>query len=294
LRIRLPNNWVPRPYQRAAWDYLERGGRHAEIVWHRRAGKDELCLHRTAVAAFERTASYWHMLPDYAQARKAIWMSVNPHTGRRRIDEAFPQELRRATREHEMQIEFVNGSTWQVVGSDRFDSLVGAAPAGIVYSEWALANPNARAYFRPIIAENRGWQIFITTPRGRNHALTTLKAARKTPGVFAQVLDAGETGVFTPAQLDAELTAYKAEFGDDYGSAKFAQEYSRDASRHYLCVSRYSIGHYDSLAVVMAHEMLHLLQAVKKTETRAQHNADFRQRAAVVCRILGFDPKTFC
>jgi len=216
---------VPRPYQRAAWDYLERGGRHAEIVWHRRAGKDELCLHRTAVAAFERVASYWHMLPEVSQARKAIWMAVNPHTGRRRIDEAFPQELRRATREHEMQIEFVNGSTWQVVGSDRFDSLVGAAPAGIVYSEWALANPNARAYFRPIIAENGGWQIFITTPRGRNHALTTLRAARNTPGAFAQVLDANDTGVFSRAQLDAERTAYCAEFGDDHGRAKFDQEF---------------------------------------------------------------------
>ena len=70
--------------------------------------------------------------------------------------------------------------------------------------------------------------------------------------------------------------------------------YSRDARRHYLCVSQYSIGHYNSLAVVMAHEMLHLLQALKKTETRAQHNADFRKRAAMVCRTLGFDPKTFC
>jgi len=136
-------------------------------------------MHRTAVAAFERVGNYWHMLPEYSQARKAIWDAVNPHTGRRRIDEAFPKELRRRTRDHEMQIEFVNGSSWQVVGSDNFNSLVGSAPAGIVYSEWALANPNARAYLRPIIAENRGWQIFITTPRGRNHAYTTLRAAQK-------------------------------------------------------------------------------------------------------------------
>src|SRR3954464_13913704 len=64
--------------------------------------------------------------------------------------------------------------------------------------------------------------------------------------------------------------------------------------RHFLCVSRARIGHYHSLAVVMAHEMIHLLQAVKKTETRAEHNADFRRRAVLVCRTLGFDPKTFC
>jgi len=70
--------------------------------------------------------------------------------------------------------------------------------------------------------------------------------------------------------------------------------YSREEDKHYLCVSRQTIGHYNSLTVVMAHEMLHLLQALKKTETRAQHNADFRKRAAMVCRTLGFDPKTFC
>ena len=124
-----------------------------------------------------------------------------------------------------MQIEFLNGSTWQVVGSDRFDSLVGSAPAGIVYSEWALANPNARAYLRPIVAENQGWQIFITTPRGRNHALTTLNAARRDKTAFAQVLDATETGVFTGSGLEAELASYIAEFGEDYGRSKFEQEY---------------------------------------------------------------------
>ena len=224
-RIRLPNNWQPRGYQLPAWTYLENGGRHAELIWHRRAGKDEICLHRTACAAFERVAGYWHMLPEYSQARKAIWDAVNPHTGKRRIDEAFPLELRKTTRNQEMLIEFKNGSTWQVVGSDSFNSLVGATPAGIVYSEWPLANPDARAYLRPIVAENNGWQLFIGTPRGRNHAHTTLKAAEKTPGSFAQVLDATQTGVFSPEQLQIELAAYVAEFGEEYGRSRFEQEY---------------------------------------------------------------------
>lgn len=223
--IILPNNWRPRPYQMDAWTYLEEGGRHAEIVWARRLGKDEICMHRTAVAAFEREASYWHMLPKYSQARKAIWAAVNPHTGKRRIDEAFPRELRAATREQEMSIVFKNGSTWQVVGSDNPDSLVGAPPAGIVYSEWALSNPECRAYLRPIINENNGWQIFNTTPRGRNHAHKTLKAAEKEAGAFAQVLSAIQAGTMTQEQLDRELQSYIDDFGEDYGRARFEQEY---------------------------------------------------------------------
>lgn len=225
VEIRLPNNWKPRPYQLPAWTYLERGGRHAELLWHRRSGKDEVALHWTACAAFERPANYWHMLPEASQARKAIWNAVNPHTGMRRIDEAFPKELRAATRDQEMLIRFVNGSTWQVLGSDNFDSLVGSPPVGIVYSEWALANPAARSYLRPILAENGGWQLFITTPRGRNHAARTFLAAQKEPGAFAQKLTAYDTQALTPERLAEELKQYIADFGEDEGAAIFAQEY---------------------------------------------------------------------
>lgn len=223
--ITLPNNWIPRPDQRPLWDYLENGGRHAEVIAHRRWGKDDVALHRTAVASFERVGNFWHMLPEYAQARKAIWDSVNARTGKRRIDEAFPQEIRKATNNTEMKIEFVNGSIWQVVGSDSYDKLVGTTPIGITYSEWALANPSARAYLRPIIAENNGWQIFITTPRGRNHAYKTFNAATKNTDAFAQIIDATQSPVFTPEQLANELDAYRHEFGSEYGEAIFNQEY---------------------------------------------------------------------
>jgi len=224
-RVRLPNNWQPRPYQLPAWTYLENGGKHAELIWHRRSGKDEISLHRAACAAFERVANYWHMLPEAAQARKAIWDAVNPHSGKRRIDEAFPHELRKTTRNNEMQIEFKNGSSWQVVGSDNFNSLVGSTPAGIVYSEWALSNPSARAYLRPILAENGGWQVFITTPRGKNHAYNTFEAAKRAPHAFAQSLNATQTGVFTAERLEIERIAYIDEFGEDMGQAMYDQEY---------------------------------------------------------------------
>jgi hypothetical protein len=204
---------------------MEKGGKHAELIWHRRAGKDEIALHTTACKSFERVGTYWHMLPLASQARKAIWNAVNGHTGKRRIDEAFPHELRKRTNDQEMFIEFVNGSTWQVLGSDNYNAMVGAPPVGLVYSEWALANPAARAYLRPIIAENKGWEFFITTPRGKNHAYRTLNAARNEPGAFAQVLSARETGIFNDDQLEKLRKAYIADFGEDMGLAMFDQEY---------------------------------------------------------------------
>lgn len=223
-RVRLPNNWQPRPYQRPLWDYLERGGKRAIPIWHRRSGKDEVALHWAAVSAFQRVGNYWHMLPEAAQARKAIWEAVNPHTGRRRIDEAFPDEICEK-RGNDMLVRFANGSTWQVLGSDNFNSLVGAPPIGVVFSEWALARPAAWALIRPMLLENGGWAMFITTPRGRNHAHRMYEAASKNPNWFAQLLPATQTSVFQPEQLAGELQEYIEEHGEGAGQNLFDQEY---------------------------------------------------------------------
>lgn len=225
MRVRLPNNWQPRPYQLPFWKYLEQGGKRAIGVWHRRAGKDDVLLNWTAIAAHQRPGTYWHMLPEASQARKAIWEAVNPHTGIRRIDQAFPKELRASTRENEMFIKFRNGSTWQVVGSDNFNSLVGSPPIGVVFSEFALANPAAWAFMRPILAENGGWAAFISTPRGRNHFAKMYEGAKTDPEWFAEQLSARDTGAIKPEVLERELREYKRDYGADDGANLFAQEY---------------------------------------------------------------------
>lgn len=223
--IKLPNNWKPRAYQRPLWDYLEKGGKRAIGIWHRRAGKDDVLLHRTAIAAMERPATYWTALPEYAQARKALWTAVNPHTGKRRIDEAFPHEIREATNEQEMFIRFINGSTWQLIGSDRYNSLVGASVAGVTFSEFALANPSAWGYIRPMLEENNGWAAFITTPRGNNHAKSIYDMGLENPDWFAETLTVRDTGAMGEGKLDEALDEYRAIYGIDLGLAMFEQEY---------------------------------------------------------------------
>jgi len=89
-----------------------------------------------------------------------------PRTGKRRIDEVFIDELF-TKRETDMFIKCkVNASTWQCLGSDNYEGSIGSSPKGIVYSEWPQANPSARGYLRPIIAENDGWQIFYRKRHG--------------------------------------------------------------------------------------------------------------------------------
>lgn len=225
MEINLPNNWKPRDYQMPAWKALESGYKRALTIWHRRAGKDDMCLHWAATQVMQRVGTYWHMLPLQTQARKAIWDAINPHTGLRRIDEAFPKALRETTRENEMFIKFKNGSTWQVLGSDNYDAYVGSPPVGVVFSEWALAKPAAWSYVRPILDENDGWAFFITTPRGKNHCFDMMKMAEESDFWYVQVLPATETTVFTQETLTRTRKELRAEYGDEHGENIFRQEY---------------------------------------------------------------------
>lgn len=225
MDIILPYQWQPRPYQEALWNYLKAGGTRAVACWHRRSGKDEVGLHHVACAAHQRVGNYWYMLPQYSQARKAMWDAVNPHSGKRRIDEAFPDAIRKTTREQEMLIVFKNGSTFQLVGSDNFNSLVGSPPVGLVFSEYALSNPSAWGYLRPILLENGGWAIFNSTPRGRNHFHSLLQFGANEHGWFAETLTADQTGCFSTDQLSSEQREMQAEHGVDYGYALYLQEY---------------------------------------------------------------------
>jgi len=227
--IILPNNgWQPRPHQRNAWQALQDGYKRAVLNWHRRAGKDDICLHWTATQAMQRPASYWHMLPQFNQGRRAIWEAVNPHTGLRRIDEAFPPEIRARTDSQSMTIEFINGAMWHVVGSDNYNALVGSPPAGVVFSEWSLADPAAWPYIRPILDENGGWAIFIYTSRGRNHGWSILQHAKHTEGWYAESIPATETAVFSPEQLKEAKRELIELYGEGPGSALYRQEYLCD------------------------------------------------------------------
>lgn len=217
MEITIPNNWTPRDYQMPLWGYLENGGRRAVVVWHRRAGKDSLSLNFTATQALQRVGVYWHMAPTQKQVRKIVWDNIDGK-GRRIINQVFPPEIRKSSNSQEMKIELLNGSIWQCVGSDNYDSLVGANPVGVVFSEYSIADPKAWDYIRPILAENGGWALFIYTPRGRNHGARIFDMAKQNPGWFAQLLTVDDTKAISLAAIDEER---KAGMDDDQINQEF-------------------------------------------------------------------------
>lgn len=193
--ISLPNQWNARSYQQPLMQHMFIGGterKRSVCIWHRRAGKDSCCLNLGAVATQMRVGTVWHMLPTLKQGRKAIWDGIDKQ-GRRMIDQAFPQEIRAATNNSEMKITLKNGSVWQVVGSDNYDSLVGTNPVGVIFSEYSISDPAAWDYIRPILAENDGWAMFIYTPRGKNHGKKLYDMALGNPKWYTSLLTVDDT-----------------------------------------------------------------------------------------------------
>ncbi len=106
-----------------------------------------------------------------------------------------------------MQIRLNNGSLYQLIGSDNIDSLVGTNPKIIIFSEYAIQSPAAWDYLRPILDVNKGYAVFISTPRGKNHFFEMVNRAKNNPDWFCEVLSVRDTGVLS----DDDISKIRAE-----------------------------------------------------------------------------------
>ena len=205
MKLRVPVDWRPRPYQLPLWKFLEDGGKRAVCVWHRRAGKDLCSINWAVVSALQRPGLYWHLFPTYNQGRKIAWDGMTKD-GRAFLNH-FPEELVEGKNNTEMRLTLKNGSIFQVVGTDNVDRLIGANPVGVIFSEYSVQDPRAWDYIRPILAENDGWALFIFTARGRNHGYDLLNIAKRNETWFQQVLSVEDTRAIPMSAVDEERAA---------------------------------------------------------------------------------------
>lgn len=115
----------------------------------------------------------------------------------------IPKELIESKNGQEMKIRLKNGSLYQLIGSDNIDSLVGSNPKIIIFSEYAIQSPAAWEYLRPILDVNKGYALFISTPRGKNHFYDLLCMARNNPNWYSEVLSVKDTGVLSEEEIDS-------------------------------------------------------------------------------------------
>ena len=193
MTIELPYDYLPRTYQKPIWDHFvpDPYRKEADIIAHRRWGKDLLMVNIASFLSQMRVGTYWHVLPFQTQARAVVWNGMDK-TGRK-FQDFFHPKLVSHRNESEMRVHFLNGSIWQAIGGDNIDRHVGTNPIGVVLSEWALLDPRVNDYLSPILQQNDGWCARITTIRGKNHAYKNFKRMETLMGKNPRYLAVNQT-----------------------------------------------------------------------------------------------------
>lgn len=199
------DRFKPRSYQLPLVTAIENKGFKRVIgILPRRAGKDITAYNIMLRAAIRKPAVYFYVFPTYNQGRKILWDAID-NDGHRILKYYLPEELVESWNEQQMRIRLVNGSVIQVVGSDSYDtSLVGTNPQGLIFSEYALQDPRAYAFVRPILAANDGWALFISTPRGKNHLWELYNIAMNSEDWFAYKLTIDDTQHIPMREIEKE------------------------------------------------------------------------------------------
>ena len=310
----LPNAFTPRPYQvplmRA---FIDEGKTRGIATFHRRAGKDRAALAITSVLAARRPGTYWHLLPTNVQARRVVWDAVS-RTGTRLIDEVFPAPFARAKNEAEMSLDLrlpdnLGTSKWWAVGSDNYDRLVGTDPVGVVFSEYALAHPAAWNYVRPILAENGGWALFLSTPRGRNHFYDLWRSTAGDSQWFRDIRTVQDTNVITPEAIEFERRSgmpeelIQQEFYCSFAAGMLGAFYATDIARaeregrvrpnppdpalplHFV----YDLGFRDDTATVCFQETMDGVRVAHAESENLRDIGYYIERQQIICQRYGVE-----
>lgn len=226
MEITYPSNYKARDYQLNFWKAFDSGKYNKFVkVWHRRAGKDLTDFTLAIRECLREPQIVTYVFPTLKMGREVLWDGMD-NQGHRFLDYYIPHEaVVGKPNDTRMEINFVGGSLFRVGGSDRPDSLRGGNSKLFIMSEWSEHDPYTWTVIRPIILANGGKVIFNFTPKGDNHAKTTLDIAKVEDDWWWEVIKATETNVFTQQQLIDEERQMIRENGESEGTSKFEQEY---------------------------------------------------------------------
>lgn len=200
--------------------------RWACVVAHRRAGKTVACINELltrALATTKEHGRYAYIAPFYNQAKNIAWDYLKRY-GEGVIVKASESEL---------QVELINGSRIRLFGADNPDALRGSYLDGVILDEYADMRPSVWGeIIRPMLADRKGWAIFIGTPKGHNAFYEVYELSKKSSDWFGLVLRASESGLLDASELvDAKKSMtddqYEQEFECSFEAAIHGAVYGR-------------------------------------------------------------------
>lgn len=172
------------------------------ICWHRRARKTTLALNTLIQACCSnRNQTFGYVAPTYTQAKSIA--VVDPMMLRRYLP---PEVCKKPFNESELRQEFITGSMLEMKGADNVDSIRGIGWKGVVLEEWAMMRYGRQIWeeiLEPVLRENKGWAMFIFTPKGKNFAYEYfMRAKQDTTGDWlCSKLPASVSGLIDPVEL---------------------------------------------------------------------------------------------
>lgn len=210
FEFKLPYRYQPRFYQVPFLQAMDPPNAKKRACWiiHRRGGKTITMFNFAQKKTHERVGSYYHCFPEYGQGRKVIWDGIDG-MGHKIVDYYIPKNIVASKNNTEMKINYKNGSIYQIIGADNYNSVLGSNPVGIIFDEYSLSDKYEEAwnFFRPILAENGGWAVFVYTPRGRNHGFRLYQQAMGNPDWFCEILPITKTNALTVEKIEEERRA---------------------------------------------------------------------------------------
>ena len=182
------------------WDFHTRQQRWAVIVAHRRCGKTVACINDLLLRAINEgkdNARYAYIAPYYAQAKSIAWDYLMRYSEPVRVNHNIS----------ELWVELMNGSRIRLFGGDSPDSLRGNYLDGVIIDEMADTKPSLWGeVIRPLLADRRGWAVFIGTPKGHNTFYDIYQYANLNPNEwYSKTLRASQTQIIAQAELDDAL-----------------------------------------------------------------------------------------
>ena len=214
----------PRPHQKEALQAFDNGMNKIILLWSRRAGKSLFAWTTLVREAILNPGVYWFCFDEFKTAERNIWSAMTSDGVPFRS--MIPKDLIKSENGSKLKIELHNGSIIQLIGINDADSLVGAGLRGVVFDEYAVLNPTSIDYIEPMLGETGGWEIIISTPRGKNHFYKEYEYAIEHPDEwFASNKHCGMPEIaqyMAPGFLESTRNKIISKYGND---ALYQQEY---------------------------------------------------------------------
>lgn len=214
LEIKL---YTPHAKQKQVMRHYGCTARFRVLNWGRRTGKSTFAINEALYSALQVKGRYWVVCPTYAMAKNIFWRQLA-------VTE-IPPELILKKNESELIVTLVNGSTIELKGSDKEDSLRGAGIKGLVMDEYAFQKSTAwDMVLRPMLVDSSGWAIFISTPNGFNSFFGLSERAKEADGWAYSHATTYDNPHIPSSEVDAIKTDLIAKERED-GEIRFKQEY---------------------------------------------------------------------